>query len=117
MDRRQGAARPFRRKYRRADILLLAEVDELHGTLSGPATRKLCERAWKVFGDARFERLAGISNGHVYNLRRSRPYDVADGLEGGDAAVAGSDRGAAAAATGRSAGLGAGGLCASGGLG
>ena len=75
-DRRQGAARRFRRKYRRADILLLAEVDELHGTLSGPATRKLCERAWKVFGDARFERLAGISNGHVYNLRRSRPYTL-----------------------------------------
>lgn len=80
-DRRQGAARPFRRKYRRADILLLAEVDALHGTLSGPATRKLCERAWKVFGEARFERLAGISNGHVYNLRRSRPYTLRMGSQ------------------------------------
>ena len=30
----------------------------MHGTLSGPATRKLCERVWQVFGDARFERLA-----------------------------------------------------------
>lgn len=53
---------------------LLAKIDALHGTLSGPATRKLCERAWAVFGDARFERLAGISNGHLYNLRASQTY-------------------------------------------
>ena len=81
VDRRKGAARPFRRKYRRADILLLAEVDALQGTLSGPATRKLCERVWQVFGDARFERLAGISNGHLYNLRRSRPYELRMGAK------------------------------------
>ena len=73
-DRRQGAAKPFRRKYTRADIELLAEADELHGTLSGPATLALLERAWEVFGDARFERLAGLSNGHLYNLRRSHTY-------------------------------------------
>jgi hypothetical protein len=46
----------------------------LHGTLSGPATRKLCERASTVFGDQRFERLAGISNGHLYNLCHSTGY-------------------------------------------
>ena len=56
-------------------------MDGLHGTLSGPATRKLCERAWQVFGDARFERLAGISNGHLYNLRRSRPYELRMGAQ------------------------------------
>ena len=43
-------------------------------TLSGPATRKLCERAYTVFHDPRFERLAGISNGHLYNLRHSTTY-------------------------------------------
>ena len=80
-DRRKGAARPFRRKYRRTDILLLAEVDALHGTLSGPATRKLGERAWKVFGEARLGRLAGISNGRVYNLRCSRPYVLRMGAQ------------------------------------
>ena len=32
--------RPFPRRYTKADIGLLAEVDALHGTLSGPATRK-----------------------------------------------------------------------------
>ena len=60
--------------YTKADIGLLAEVDALHGTLSGPATRKLCVRAWQLFGDRRFERLAAISNGHLYNLRHSTSY-------------------------------------------
>ncbi len=73
-DRRGRPAKPFPRRYTDADIRLLAEVDALHGTLSGPATRKLCERAWQVFGDARYQRLARISNGHLYNLRGSRTY-------------------------------------------
>jgi len=71
-DRRGAPAKPFPRRYTDADIRLLAEVDALHGTLSGPATRKICERACQVFGDARFERLASISHGHLYNLRQSR---------------------------------------------
>jgi len=40
---------------------MLAEMDALHGTVSGPATKKLMARALLLFGDARFERLAGIS--------------------------------------------------------
>jgi transposase InsO family protein len=73
-DRRGPPACAFPRRYTREDVLLLAEVDALHGTLSGPATRKLCERAWELFGDTRYERLAGISNGHLYNLRGSKTY-------------------------------------------
>lgn len=73
-DGRGTPARPFARRYTREDVLLLAEVDALHGTLSGPATRKLCERAWTCFGDSRFERLTGISHGHLYNLRQSAVY-------------------------------------------
>ena len=73
-DRRGPPAQPFARRYTPEDVRLLAEVDALHGTLSGPATRKLCERAWAVFGDVRFARLAGISNGHLYNLRASKTY-------------------------------------------
>ena len=73
-DRRGPPARPFARRYTNDDIRLLAEVDALHGTLSGPTTRKRCERAYHVFADARFERLATISNGHLYNLRRSSTY-------------------------------------------
>ena len=73
-DRRHAPAVPFKRHYTAEDIRLLAQVDALHGTLSGSITRKLCERAFKVHGEARFERLAGISNGHLYNLRQSTPY-------------------------------------------
>ena len=64
-DGRKGAARPFRQRYTRDDILLLAETDALHGTLSGPATMALLRRAFEVFGDERYERLAGISHGHL----------------------------------------------------
>ena len=73
-DRRGAPRQPFPRRYINADIGLLAEVDTLHGTLSGPATRKLCARALHLFGDRRFERLATISNGHLYNLRHSTTY-------------------------------------------
>jgi hypothetical protein len=73
-DRRGKPARPFPRRYTQADILALAEMGALHGTLPGPAAKKLCERAFRLFGDARHERLAGISNGHLYNLRRSAAY-------------------------------------------
>ncbi len=73
-DRRGRPANAFATRYQGVDVALLAEVDALHGTLSGPATRKLCERAYTVFGDERFERLATISNGHLYNLRHSTDY-------------------------------------------
>ena len=74
-DRRgKPPARPFVKRYTQADILALAELDALHGTLSGPATRKLCERAFVVFGDTRYQRLARISNGHLYNLRQAALY-------------------------------------------
>jgi len=72
---RQGAPRHgFTHRYTVMDVALLAEMDALHGTLSGPATKKLMERALIVFGDARFERLAGISVSHLYNLRGGKQY-------------------------------------------
>ena len=73
-DRRRAPAKPFATRYTREDAALLAEVDALHDTLSGPATKKLCERALVRFGDKRFERLARISVSHLYNLRRSKSY-------------------------------------------
>ena len=42
--------------------------------MSGLATREVLRRQFEVFGDPRFERLATISNGHVYNLRGSATY-------------------------------------------
>jgi hypothetical protein len=38
-DRRGKPAKPFPSRYTPADILALAELDTLHGTLSGPATK------------------------------------------------------------------------------
>ena len=73
-DRRHAPTVPFKRRYTAQDIRLLVQVDVLHGTLSGTTTRKLCERAFKVHGDAHFERLAGISNGHLYSLRQHKTY-------------------------------------------
>jgi len=78
----QGGAvkpRPYRRhrfpqRYTRADIELLAEVDQAHQTLSGPATRRILERALHEFGDSRYERLAQISGAQLYRLRKSRTY-------------------------------------------
>ena len=72
--RGRAPAVPFERRYRREDIELLAEVDAALGQMSGPATRALMRRQYEVFGDGRFERLAGISNGHLYNLRHSVSY-------------------------------------------
>ena len=61
-------------KYTILDHELLAATDNLHSRLSGPATRRLLERAFCVYGDKRFERLKGISASHIYNLRGSRTY-------------------------------------------
>jgi transposase InsO family protein len=66
--------RRFVQRYTRADIGLLAGIDEVHGTLSGPATRKLLERACHDFGEAAYQRLAGISVAQLYRLRGSRVY-------------------------------------------
>ena len=49
-------------------------MDERHGTPCGPAMKKLCERAYGIFGQVEYERLATISVSHLYNLRRSTTY-------------------------------------------
>lgn len=64
----------FARRFTDADLVLLAATDTLHGTLSGPATRHLMQRALGVYGDTRYARLATISPAHLYNLRRRTGY-------------------------------------------
>ena len=74
-DRRGGApAKPFARRYTPADVRLLAGVDAALGQMSGAATRAVLRREWELFGDRRFKRLSKLSNGHLYNLRKSRTY-------------------------------------------
>jgi transposase InsO family protein len=72
--RRQGARNRFPRRYSVYDVALLADTDNLHQRLSGPATKKLFERAYTVYGDVRFERLKDISVAHLYNLRATPQY-------------------------------------------
>jgi len=64
----------FPRKYTPAEVMLLAKTDELHGWLSGPATKKIMEREYEVYGHTEFENISRISVAHLYNLRRSNVY-------------------------------------------
>ena len=73
-DRRGPPAQPFVRRYTAADVSALVTLDRLHQQLSGPATKKLAERAFTTFGDATYERLATLSVAHLYNLRASAGY-------------------------------------------
>jgi hypothetical protein len=53
---------------------ILAAAMRHAALLMGPATKKLCERAYQVFGETEYHRLAGISIAHLYNLRKSKTY-------------------------------------------
>jgi transposase len=66
----------FPEKYTMAEVALLAKTDELHGWLSGPATKKILEREYEVYGHAQFENISGISVAQIYNLRHSKRYRV-----------------------------------------
>ena len=66
--------RRFAQRYTRGDVELLASVDAAHESLSGPATCKILEREYGEFGQAEFERLAGLSVAHLYRLRRHPVY-------------------------------------------
>lgn len=66
----------FARKFTPADVILLAQTDALHGTVSGPATKLLLHRAYNLYGDPRYERLAGLSVSHLYNLRQLAGYQA-----------------------------------------
>jgi len=66
--------RRFTQLYTRADIELLAAVDEAHETLSGPATRRILEREHELYNKPEYVRLATISVAHLYNLRHHQRY-------------------------------------------
>ncbi len=71
--------RPYRRhcfptKFTPEDQFLLAEVDEVHERLSGPATQAILRREYELFGREQFQRLSTISVTHLYRLRQSPFY-------------------------------------------
>ena len=73
--KRYGApAAPFARKFTPGDVALLVEMDRAHEEVCGPAIAHLLQRAYHVYGDARYVRLATLSVSHLYNLRKSAGY-------------------------------------------
>lgn len=64
----------FPTKYTTDDVALLARTDNAHERLSGPATKKICERAFSIFHDNAFIHLKDISIAHIYRLRTRRQY-------------------------------------------
>ncbi len=73
--KRYGApAAPFARKFAPGDVALLVEMDRAHEEVCGPAIAHLLQRAYHVYGDARYVRLATLSVSHLYNLRKSAGY-------------------------------------------
>ena len=66
--------RRFPQRYTGKDIALLADVDEAHEVLSGPATQKILQRAYYDFQEPSYQRLAELSVAQLYRLRKSRTY-------------------------------------------
>lgn len=71
---RHVTSKGFQGKYTDKDIRLIAQMDERHDTPCGQAIKKLCERAWRLFGEEKYANLSGISISHLYNLRKSTTY-------------------------------------------
>lgn len=71
---KRAVRRRFPTRYTAEDAALLAGVDAAHEELSGPAVRRILRREYEVFGRQQYQRLAGISVSHLYNLRRSKAY-------------------------------------------
>ena len=72
--RYRAPAAPFARKYTPLDIERLVEMDKANEDVCGPAIAHLLQRAYRVYGDTRYERLAALSVSHLYNLRKSTGY-------------------------------------------
>ena len=74
--RYSAPAAPFARKYTSADVVLLVEMDRAHEDVCGPAIAHLLHRAFHVYADARYVRLADLSVSHLYNVRKSAGYQA-----------------------------------------
>lgn len=72
--RHHAPSAPFARKYTPIDIELLVEMDKANEDVCGPAIAHLLRRAYRDYGDTRYERLSQLSVSHLYNLRKSAGY-------------------------------------------
>lgn len=61
--------------YNTSDVARLIETDNAHGRLSGPATKRILQREYLIFGKLEYEKIYHISVPHIYNIRKkSRQY-------------------------------------------
>lgn len=74
--RYQAPKEPFARKYTTRDIDLLVQMDRANEDVCGAAIVHLLQRAYTVYGDADYVRLAKLSVSHLYNLRKSAHYQA-----------------------------------------
>lgn len=64
----------FATRYTAADVRLLAYVDQAHGNLSGPATKRILERECVDYGQVAYARLSAISVAQIYRFRNTAVY-------------------------------------------
>lgn len=64
----------FERIYTKGDIKLLADLDNAHECLAGPATIRIIKSDYDNFGKNEYERLKNISVAHLYRLRTTDRY-------------------------------------------
>ena len=64
----------FPKKYGPVDIACLIETDNFHLRLSGPATKEILRREYKIFKQETYQNISSISCSHIYNLRSTRQY-------------------------------------------
>lgn len=65
----------FKKIYTEKDIELLAEADNVYRRMSGTAMRSVFRDEYVLYGKKDYERLSGISHGHLYRLRGTSRYE------------------------------------------
>jgi len=74
LKRREYARHKFGSKYTKGDIETLAELDNAHECLAGPAAIKIMKQDYANFTKIEYERLQNISVSHLYRLRITDRY-------------------------------------------
>lgn len=64
----------FSKKYDLEEIALLADVDNAHCCLSGPATKQIIKEEYELFKKSKYNILKDLSVTHLYRLRSTRRY-------------------------------------------
>ena len=77
--RKRGTLKPkeykrykFPKKYDLKEVALLADIDNAHNCLAGPATKQIIKEDCNLFGKTEYEKIKDLSVSHLYRLRASR---------------------------------------------